>query len=330
MGQPLERLLTYGSRLLLEHTQSLIALIDQSAGLIAWNSSLAHRLVLMPGAETLLQLLAPQSRPRCLELIAQALTTPTVDPIILNFANGPIGLPSSYHCRMIAIPTGELILLAEPMAALDQQAAEQYLQLTNDLAITTRSLQKTRHALEKKQHLLEDALLRLEHLVHIDDLTQLLNRRSIMQRLADETDRAKRYQSAVSLLLIDIDHFKQINDRYGHQAGDEVLQLCAGLLQRSIRTTDYLGRYGGEEFLCILPMTGVAAAIDLAERLRCRVERDRFTVSDTITFSLTVSVGVAEIDPQHDTTELLIAHADSALYEAKAHGRNCYALWRGV
>jgi diguanylate cyclase (GGDEF)-like protein len=330
MGQPADRLLTYGSRLLLEHTQSLIALIDQSAGLIAWNNSLAHWLKLMPGADTLLQLLALQSRPRCLELIAQALAKPTVDPIILNFANGPTGLPSSYHCHMIAIPTGELIVLAEPIAALDQQAAEQYLQLTNDLAITTRSLQKTRYALEKKQHLLEDALLRLEQLVHIDDLTQLLNRRSIMQRLAEETDRSKRYHSAVSVLLIDIDHFKQINDMYGHQAGDQVLQLCASLLQRSIRTSDYLGRYGGEEFLGILPMTSATAAVDLAERLRRQVECEPFTVSGTVTFSLTVSVGVAEIDPQHDTTELLIAHADSALYEAKAQGRNCYALWHSV
>ena len=328
MGLSVDRLLTAGSRLLLEHTHSLIALLDASGQLLEWNHSLACWIERVPGTTTLFQLLEAQSHPRCLELLTQALAEQTAGPTILHFTNGPTGLPSSYHCRFIAALADHLIMLAEPIEALDQASAEQYRQLTSDLMIKTRHLQKTRYELERKQHLLEDALARLEQIAHVDELTQLLNRRSIMQRLSEEVERSKRYHSSVALLLLDIDHFKQINDRYGHQVGDQVLQLCASLLQRSIRGTDYLGRYGGEEFLCILPMTGATSAVELAERLCRQIAGTSLTIPGTITFTVTISIGVAELDPQHDTTELLITHADNALYQAKASGRNRCALWQ--
>ncbi|NTU81815.1 MAG: GGDEF domain-containing protein [Chloroflexales bacterium] len=327
MGLAADRLLAYGGRLLLEHSHCPTALIDEAGRLIEWNKSLDELRKLTPGCDSIPQLLASNSRPRFFKLSEQALAEHKAGPTILHFANGPTGLPISYRCQIVAIPDGQLIIMAEPVAPLDQQSAEQYMRVTNDLAITARSLQKTRYELEKKQRLLEEALERLAQLANIDELTQLMNRRSILHRLSEEVGRSKRYHSAVSILLIDIDHFKQINDRYGHPAGDQVLHACASLLQRSIRNTDHLGRYGGEEFLAVLPMTSVGAAADLAERLCRLVEREAFIIAATITFAITISIGVAELDPQHDTADLLVAHTDSALYQAKGQGRNRYARW---
>nr|WP_255603798.1 GGDEF domain-containing protein [Oscillochloris sp. ZM17-4] len=170
-------------------------------------------------------------------------------------------------------------------------------------------------------------MAKIERIANVDELTQLPNRRSILLRLAEEVERAERYGSAISILMIDIDHFKQVNDRYGHPAGDEVLRDCAELLRCSIRTTDHIGRYGGEEFLCLLPMTAEASALVLAERLCREVERAPFAAEATA-LTMTISIGVAELGIKRDTIGQLLSHADSALYLAKERGRNRAAPWR--
>jgi diguanylate cyclase (GGDEF)-like protein len=323
---PSELLLAYGGRLLLEHSHCLVALLDQSGQLIEWNAALG-KLLALTACDNIAQLLDQHSGLRLRHLLEQARAEQAAGPIMLHFIESATSLPHSYRCRTIRTPEGQVIMLAEPLAPLDQQSAEQYMLVTNELALTTRHLEKTRYDLEQKQRQLEQALIQIEELAHTDELTKLLNRRSLMLRLGEETGRAKRYHSPCAILLIDIDHFKLVNDRYGHPAGDLVLAMTAELLLSSIRSTDHLGRYGGEEFLAILPMTGVAAATELAERLRKRIENERFTVAETVEFSITVSIGAAEFDPEHDTDLSLIAHADSALYMAKAQGRNRCKAW---
>lgn len=320
-------LLEYGSKLLLEHSQCLVALVDLSGKLIEWNTSLANLVGMVPRADTFSTLLDPNSCLRFLNLIQQTLAEQQAGPVILNFVKSPTALPLSYRCHMVRAYDAHLVLLAEPIAPLDQQTAEQYLRVNNELAITTRNLQRASHELEQKQHLLENTLAQLEQIAQTDELTRLFNRRTILLKLQEEIQRATRYRSIFSVLLIDIDHFKQVNDRYGHPAGDEVLRACTSLIQHSIRNTDYLGRYGGEEFLVILPMTGVSAAAELAERMCRLVEQTPFTVAQTITFSLTISIGVAEFDPLHSSADLLIARADNVLFIAKTHGRNRHVVW---
>jgi two-component system cell cycle response regulator len=164
---------------------------------------------------------------------------------------------------------------------------------------------------------------RLEALASTDPLTDVLNRRALDERLAVELERARRYTSEVTLLMVDIDHFKRVNDTHGHLVGDDVLMEVAALLTQTVRTTDIVARYGGEEFAIILPETGEEGAIRFAERIRERMEGNAFRVDDTLTLRVTASIGVATYPaPKVDTVEDLIARADQALYRAKAEGRN--------
>jgi two-component system, cell cycle response regulator len=164
---------------------------------------------------------------------------------------------------------------------------------------------------------------RLEALATTDPLTRLLNRRALLERLAREVDRAKRYESVLTLLLLDIDHFKRINDERGHLVGDAVLRQIGALVEASVRTVDIAARYGGEEFVLILPETSQDGGIIFAERLRESIERYPFDASGEEPLHLTASIGVATFPaPRVDSTEDLFARADEALYRAKSSGRN--------
>jgi len=165
---------------------------------------------------------------------------------------------------------------------------------------------------------------RLEQLAQTDPLTQLLNRRALTERITAEMERALRYDSTMALLMIDLDHFKRVNDTYGHLVGDDVLRDVAQLLSDTIRTSDIVARYGGEEFLVLLPETDDAGAESFAERIRFAVEQHLFA-SDSLPepLRLTASVGVAVYPAARiESVEDLFARADAALYRAKADGRN--------
>ncbi|MDX1623428.1 MAG: diguanylate cyclase [Gemmatimonadota bacterium] len=168
---------------------------------------------------------------------------------------------------------------------------------------------------------------RLTKLANTDDLTMLYNHRYFYQRLEEEFKRAERYGSDLSLILLDLDHFKRVNDTYGHQKGDEVLQELATVLHRTIRETDLLARYGGEEFAVLLPETNLSGAFQQAERLRRQVKAHYFEALQGN--PLTISCGVACLPFEEEDFEIprhrqdaLIARADQALYTAKRGGRD--------
>ncbi|MFO7983443.1 MAG: GGDEF domain-containing protein [Desulfuromonadales bacterium] len=160
----------------------------------------------------------------------------------------------------------------------------------------------------------------------MDATTGIFNRRYLEHCLNKEVERAWRYDLPLSVLMVDIDHFKQVNDRYGHLAGDEVLCSFAKLLKREIRDLDIVARFGGEEFLVIAPQTSSQGALDLAERLRSCVESSRFTLSEAknppARIALTCSIGVATLCEEVDCQERLVYAADENLYRAKRDGRN--------
>lgn len=163
----------------------------------------------------------------------------------------------------------------------------------------------------------------LKRIATIDPLTGVANRRYFMESVAQEMLRSERYGNNLSLLFIDIDHFKQINDTYGHSAGDEVLLALVSIGHDTLRTVDLFCRWGGEEFAAFLPETGHADALYVAERLRRAFEQAQVQLADGRIVTFTVSIGVATRNKSIGTLEELLREADLALYEAKYSGRNC-------
>jgi two-component system cell cycle response regulator len=174
-----------------------------------------------------------------------------------------------------------------------------------------------------------ERIINLEHrileLANTDSLTGLLNRRAFMERMEQEMSRAQREKKPLSLILADIDHFKSVNDTYGHQIGDLVLQRFVGQLTTSTRPYDFLGRYGGEEFVVCLPGADGLKAASVSERMRRQVEdMETMLPDDSRSIRITASFGTASYSIESGKNiDLLIKRADDALYLAKNKGRNC-------
>lgn len=174
---------------------------------------------------------------------------------------------------------------------------------------------------------LEEANRRLTELSLVDEVTGLYNRRSLDQRLEAEVARVRRYGGELSLVLLDLDHFKQVNDGHGHDAGDLVLRNVSGLVKATVREVDLAARYGGEELALVLPSTGASGAVTVAERLRRSLEQHEHVTHGGARLRVTASFGVATASGR-DAADVaaLLRRVDQALYAAKHEGRNRVVL----
>jgi diguanylate cyclase (GGDEF)-like protein len=168
---------------------------------------------------------------------------------------------------------------------------------------------------------LQKTLAELAKISRIDGLTQVYNRRHWQESLEQEYAKSRRHDKKLSLIMLDLDHFKLLNDNYGHQGGDKVLIGVSALISSLLRVEDVFGRYGGEEFAIILPETDLSGAIELAQRICNSIAEKALTYKDQI-IKVTVSLGVAQLSTEDVNYEELITEADNALYQAKAQGRN--------
>ena len=204
---------------------------------------------------------------------------------------------------------------ATALLAAGDLSARAVLDGTDELGQLALAFNTMAEKLEKNEAALRELATR-------DGLTGLYNHHTFYVLLGDELARAQRFNRPLSLLLLDIDHFKRVNDTHGHQAGDAVLKRLSELLGREARAIDRVCRYGGEEFTVILPETDLEAAALIAERLRASVEAQPFDVEAGAPLRITVSIGVASWPLQGDDADTLVAAADAALYAAKRSGRN--------
>jgi diguanylate cyclase (GGDEF)-like protein len=197
-------------------------------------------------------------------------------------------------------------------------ASEGRVLLLRDATARRRAEQELTLARVELQH----ANAELQHLVHTDPLTGLRSRRFFLERLAEEIVRTRRHRQPLSLLMIDLDHFKNINDRWGHVTGDQILATVAALVRSVKRETDLAGRLGGEEFALMLPATDTGGARLVAERLIARLRAEPYDSEDGTRFSVTASMGVASLEAEVASGDALVASAVRALHRAKEEGRD--------
>ena len=236
-------------------------------------------------------------------------------PHIRFYAGAPLVTPERHVlgtvCVADRVPRQLNPAQREALTALSRQVVAQL------------ELRRQLKALQNSERQLETALARLEVLSSTDSLTGLYNRRALDERLKTEFERAQRYNLDLSFLMIDVDRFKQFNDRYGHPAGDDMLRNVAAALQKNARVPDFVARYGGEEFSIILPNTGREAALAIAERIRHLVSVLPAPAPMTVSIGISSVPGALPEVVRMADPHALVTAADAALYQAKKDGRNC-------
>ena len=208
---------------------------------------------------------------------------------------------------------------------LDKDLLQRYKNLLDDYQKLDAEFQKAKRTIEIKEIEIKAILAQAHEIANTDVLTFLPNRRKIIVDLQEEVIRSNRYGTPLSISLLDLDHFKNINDTMGHTTGDEALRSVSARLREQIRHPDSIGRYGGEEFLIVLPSSEIKAAAEQAERL-CQTIRALQVEANDHSFNVTISIGVAQYRVGDETWEQFLHRADEALYKAKDQGRDQWVV----
>ena len=297
----------YGVEAFLESTHLLVILLDEEGALVSWNPAFdllkqSHR-----GKIHLKNFLASSSEDSFDQLLATTLDKRIRTKGDLEFAGEERN--DTFVTLLVPLPGRRALLIAEPVA------------LSSELQAVTEDLQRTKRILTIKETELKAVIAQADEVSHTDALTFLPNRRQIIADLQREVIFADRYGTPLSISLLDIDYFKRINDTYGHTSGDEVLRTLGSELRNHIRHPDTIGRYGGEEFLIVLPHSPLKAATEQAERL-CRHTRSLRITSGEHLIAVTISIGIAQYQIHNEDWESLLNRADAVLYKAKHNGRD--------
>ncbi|MFP4258053.1 MAG: diguanylate cyclase [Desulfovermiculus sp.] len=241
-----------------------------------------------------------------------------------EYLGDEVDMPQGSEMREIAMAFNNMSKrLKEHMHGLEDQVQSRTETLSEVNAMLHQEMDERKKAAQE----LQKYATQLEHLARTDELTQAANRRFFMQELQKEAGRSRRYRRPLSLIILDLDHFKDVNDTYGHAAGDSVLQAISNACRSTLRTQDLLARLGGEEFAILLPETGLEEAVQVAERIREVVQDLVVRTDEGQSIRCTASLGVASLQDedrkdQDDGVEAVLHQADRALYAAKDAGRN--------
>ncbi len=301
----------YGVEPFLESTSLLVVLLDQDGTPLSWNPAFNSFTDSHSEKPRIRELLSTSSQELFIELLATSVQQRIRTKGELEFAGK--GRNGTFICLFIPLPGGHVLLIGEPIASLVQ------------LDAVMAELQKTKRILTIKETELQAVIAQADEVSHTDALTFLPNRRQIVKDLQNEVLFSDHYGTPLSVSMLDIDLFKRINDTYGHTVGDEVLRTLAGELRNHIRYPDTIGRYGGEEFLIVLPHSTLKAAGEQAERL-CKYVRSLLIKSSDQEIAITVSIGIAQYRIHKEDWEALLNRADAALYQAKNSGRDRWAV----
>jgi len=304
----------YGVNAFLESTSALVAVLDKDGKFLSWNPSFDQLKENLPAANLAKDFLSFPGKVVFDEFLKNTLNERVRKQANLEFAwENRWG---DFLSHFIPLPDERILFIAEPVRAV------------SNLETITEELQKIKRSLAIKETELKAVIAQADEISHTDALTFLPNRKRIIADLQREVMFSYRYGTPLAISMLDIDYFKNVNDSLGHVVGDEVLQKLAGELRDHIRHPDTIGRYGGEEFLVVLPHSTIKAATEQAERL-CRHVRSLVIQSGENEITLTISIGIAQYKIHKEDWQEFLSRADAAMYVSKNNGRNQWFVSEG-
>jgi diguanylate cyclase (GGDEF)-like protein len=305
---------------MLEHIRAMIALVERDGTLVSWNRAFESYKTNYPLAGNLQDCFAKKEKAN----IRNRLYVNQQDRFVIEL--GADAGEKTIFCDCVLIPlANERVLFIAERFDTDSLLQEIIQGLNRKAKMFQVESESAKKIARNKQTEVEGIVAQAKELTNVDALTFLPNRRMIVRELQNEVLRAKRYNVPFSISVVDVDFFKKVNDTYGHLVGDEILRHVAYQLRDHIRHPDIAGRYGGEEFLILLPNTASAEAAEQAARLCKYVRETKVHVHNHI-LGVTISIGVAQFQPGVDTWDTLLNRADNAMYEAKNNGRDRWAV----
>jgi len=302
--------------IMLEHIHSMVVLVKSDGTLISWNAAFGSYKKIFSLANKLDDFFSQKDKGQVNSNLAAKKKHSWVAEILLNEDKQTL----TFGCMLVPLSNDRMFFIAEQIKP-NSVYLETLDRLTKQVKLFRIESDFTKKLARNKQVELEAVMVQASEVAQVDALTFLVNRRMIVRELQSEVLRAERYNSLLSISVVDIDHFKDVNDTYGHLVGDESLRQVAYQLRDHIRHPDMAGRYGGEEFLILLPNSNSNAAAEQAARLCKQVRETAIEIEDHI-LNITISIGIAQFRNGVDTWETLLNRADTAMYEAKNNGRD--------
>jgi diguanylate cyclase (GGDEF)-like protein len=311
----------YGIETFLQHSHALVVWIEKNGNLLAWNPAFETLTKNIFTKSCLGDFLTRDSQEAYLELLNSVSTTQCSGRANLGFITQEQDGGARYDCIVLPLPDGQMLFFAE-LAFYDHELPDKYQGLLKLVEQLTSDYKKN---LARKEDEIKLILTQADEVSHTDALTYLPNRRQVINDLQREVLHADRYKTPLTVSMLDIDHFKLVNDTYGHAVGDDVLCELSNILKEYVRTPDIVGRIGGEEFLILLPNSSAQAASEQAMRL-CKKIREHGMDLKGNPAHMTVSIGIAEYQIGSESWDKFLSRADSALYQAKDNGRDGWAI----
>lgn len=317
-----EQLTGSSLELFLENTRTLVVILDSQGAAVSWNPAFGILRETLPAARTLVDLISGAARLEFIGSLRDVIGAGTPARVQLELG-APTGR-SRYNCYLIAQADDRVLFIGEPVVEGGQ--GQNYGRApAGEVETLKAELEEARRALAAKKQELQAVIVQAEEVSHTDGLTFLPNHRAIIASLQHEVNFSERYGSPLSISMIDLDNFKDINDTFGHAAGDQVLRFVASEMRDQIRQPDEIGRYGGDEFLVILPNTSENAAAEQAKRLCHQLHGQPIIVGQDV-IHMSLSIGIAQYRPHGEDWHALLERADQALYQAKRNGRGRWVV----
>jgi diguanylate cyclase (GGDEF)-like protein len=304
----------HGLEPFLQSSHTLVGLLDSYGGVILSNPAFEALIKTKPGVTKFRELVATSAQKEFDNILVYTRSKNKATQTKLEF--GEQVLHNQFDCMFIPLDAGGFLFFCEPVLTEGEESRLKQLEAELKKATTT---------VEKDKIELRAVIAQADEVSHTDVLTFLPNRRLIMADLQRQVMFSERYDAPLTISMIDLDHFKQVNDTHGHSSGDEVLRFVASELRDHIRQPDEIGRYGGEEFLVILPNSGLKAACEQATRL-CQQVRSTPIIAGGKVIHMTISIGIAQFRVHDEDWQKLLDRSDQALLQAKQNGRNQWAV----